>query len=682
VTIQPFKIKLRTNIDYDGIQRALIWSGNTAKSDDMAKSDDEVVAARDSSTPPSVPAALRPWQDVFATMAPEHLRILGQLVTDLRALIDEPQWTAPQPRGEFDHYDGITNRGDMERLLASEWIWRDLDDQEFLRRFAERELLYHHVRQRTPTETACIAVILDSGPWMLGRPRLVALAALICIGRIALRDNLRLLWRSNSTASASWNEGFGFDAIQRLLTEVSATSLSNEEVEHHLADLTKAATGAALMRCYVIGPRHSPAAAAQATRIAITEKPRLDGEGNPVFDAEVALETMLGHKRRIRLPLPPDKEAAALLRHPFLVPKPAKAVSPDSAVFDQNWALRHVAAFDSGNILLLDQPGGILVIHHDQNFFLPIRQHETLLGIHVDSDGLTTARLLRYLGFSRLIVEQYARFKTTILLFELRLKNDAPLLQSRPAPHTIPLMGQPGRRSRFWIYAPDGRPYEISRDGVRPCAMLNRLTIVKSMSGYIIVRNRAGSLSVRSLEASYSKPGRSRPAGQALATFDIGLRSDTRLDAEDVLFNPAHMLLAVRTGRIWRSYGWAFNPIPSSFSVAEDDRLLDIHHCEENSHGRNIFWSGLQGGRFYLTRWDNEERYFPGLVGHLDFRTDLVVHSRACELHAEDGAESEAAASPVLVELDADGFPGRLLDGDFGLIDVAQSLARAQCLRP
>ena len=619
-----------------------------------------------SSTPPSVPEALRPWQDVFGRMPPEHLRILGQLIAELSLLIDEPQWNVPQLRGEFDSYDGIANRGEMERLLASEWLWRDLDAEEFLRRFAESELFYHRVRHRAPTETNAIGVIIDAGPWMLGRPRLVALAALLCLGRLAHRDNLRLIWRSNSLLAApTWNEGFALDAVERYLTEVSSTNLVETDIERHMADPPEAAQAPTRMRWYVIGPRQYDLDTEHATQIAIAERPTFDREGQFVVEADVSLRTTRGRYREITLPYPQEKAAAALLREPFLEPKVEKAAPKRSTkagvekADDQSWALRHVAAYQGGSFVLLEQPDGILIIDWEGSgsFFLPVAKHETLMGIHFDVGGLTTARLLRYSDFSRLIVEQYPNFESAKLLFELRLKNSEPLCQGEHRPHTLPLMERPGQLPMFWLYAPNGEPYVIAQNGVRRYLQLKRTTIVKCMSDCIIVRRRDGSLSVRAMKDC-----------ELLATFDIRLSPTHRLDPRDVLLNPAEMLLAVKKQQHWIAYDNGSSQA-WTISTSSSTQLLYV----SNIHADEISCAALDNGRLIYKHWDMEDRQLANVGSH-DFRFDLAVHSRG-------------SSYPVYVELDEQGFPKRLMRfvGGSDTCDVqvvADRRAEAKCLRP
>jgi len=624
------------------------------------------------STPPSVPEALRPWQDVFSRMPPEHLRILGQLMADLSLLIDEPQWAVPQSRGEFDSYDGIANRGEMERLLASEWVWRDLDAEEFLRRFAESELFYHRVHHRAPTETKAIGVIIDSGPWMLGRPRLVALAALLCLGRLAHRDNLRLVWRSNSLlASKTWNEGFGLDAVKRYLTEVSSTNLAEADIEQQMADPPESAQAPTQMRWYVIGPRQYDLDTERATQIAIVERPTFDREGQFVVEADVSLRTTRGRRRDVTLSYPREEAAAALLREPFVEPKVKKAASKRSAneqADEQSWALRHVAVLGGGTQALLKQPGGILVTDYDgASFFLPVRQHETLVGIRVDDTGLTTARLLAYADFSRLIVEQYPNFGTAKQLFELRLKNSEPLCQGEHRPHTLPLMARPGWKPIFWVYAPNGEAYEISRAGVRPYSMLKGTRVVKCMSDCVIVRRRNNLLSVRPMEGS-----------QPLATFNVGLTHNDELDAQDVVFNPAEMLLAVKKEGDWKVYGKPLSP--QSLSVEETFQLLHIYRQGSDSprNRTTICCAGLGSGYLVYRAWSTGDRRF-SCLRRRDRRFDLAVHS-------------SGLLYPVYVQLDEYEFAKRLMyineddeergGGDCDEADIADEMAEAKCLRP
>jgi hypothetical protein len=92
-------------------------------------------------------------------------------------------------------YADVATRGLPEQILPAQFA---LDDLEFLRRFAERELLYYHREEpRTPKAEELI-VVLDQGVRTWGDVRLVLAAAAIALGRQAARR--RLTWLVATTA--------------------------------------------------------------------------------------------------------------------------------------------------------------------------------------------------------------------------------------------------------------------------------------------------------------------------------------------------------------------------------------------------------------------------------------------------------------------------------------------------
>ena len=88
---------------------------------------------------------------------------------------------AQQPTGG---YADITTRGQLEQLLPAQFV---LDDIEFLRRFAARELLYYdREAPRAPTAEELL-IVLDQGVRTWGDVRLVLTAASLALLRRANR---------------------------------------------------------------------------------------------------------------------------------------------------------------------------------------------------------------------------------------------------------------------------------------------------------------------------------------------------------------------------------------------------------------------------------------------------------------------------------------------------------------
>jgi hypothetical protein len=96
-------------------------------------------------------------------------------------------------------YSDLTNRGQPEQILPSQFA---LEPMEFLRRFAERELLYYRreePRQRTGEE---LVVLLDQGVRTWGDVRLVLSAAVLALGKGAVGRQVRFQLAATSSGGA------------------------------------------------------------------------------------------------------------------------------------------------------------------------------------------------------------------------------------------------------------------------------------------------------------------------------------------------------------------------------------------------------------------------------------------------------------------------------------------------
>ncbi|WP_169981309.1 hypothetical protein [Tautonia rosea] len=87
-------------------------------------------------------------------------------------------------------YADLANRGAPERLLLSQLA---IDAEEFVRRFAERELLYYQREEPHAEESETLVVLLDQGVRTWGGIRTVLAAAVVALAGLADRRGVRLL---------------------------------------------------------------------------------------------------------------------------------------------------------------------------------------------------------------------------------------------------------------------------------------------------------------------------------------------------------------------------------------------------------------------------------------------------------------------------------------------------------
>src|SRR6187399_1615164 len=132
-----------------------------------------------------LPPSLVPWR-VQLERFPEEIALgLAPLVQRLAAAVG-PLASAYLGSEQPDGFDGVSPRGEYQRLLASEWLLADEEPDEFLRRAAMREHLFLRLAERDPKGCKRSIALFDAGPSQLGSPRLAHLAMLAVLERRAL----------------------------------------------------------------------------------------------------------------------------------------------------------------------------------------------------------------------------------------------------------------------------------------------------------------------------------------------------------------------------------------------------------------------------------------------------------------------------------------------------------------
>jgi hypothetical protein len=92
-------------------------------------------------------------------------------------------------------YADVTTRGRPEQILPSQFA---IDDIEFLRRFAENELLYFHREEPQAPLTEELVLLLDQGVRTWGKVRHALAASGLALARLSGRKKLRLLLTSTA----------------------------------------------------------------------------------------------------------------------------------------------------------------------------------------------------------------------------------------------------------------------------------------------------------------------------------------------------------------------------------------------------------------------------------------------------------------------------------------------------
>jgi hypothetical protein len=148
----------------------------------------------------------RSLQGVLAELATQA-RLSGAIpyVAQLVSALTLPPRRLAQHELPLGGYADVTTRGQPEHILPSQYA---LDDLEFLRRHAERELLYYRREEPHVQTREELVVLLDQGVRTWGTVRLVLAAALFALGKFADRRHLPF------QMAVSNNGGAPFDPLR------------------------------------------------------------------------------------------------------------------------------------------------------------------------------------------------------------------------------------------------------------------------------------------------------------------------------------------------------------------------------------------------------------------------------------------------------------------------------------
>jgi hypothetical protein len=124
-----------------------------------------------------------------------RLRAAVPLVRRFVSALSLPPRRHTPPRLPIGGYADVTTRGDPERLLPSQFA---LDPDEFVRRFAEHELLFFRREDPHERKREHLALVVDQGVLTWGPVRLALGAAVLAFGRLAARRGLSFSVRCGS----------------------------------------------------------------------------------------------------------------------------------------------------------------------------------------------------------------------------------------------------------------------------------------------------------------------------------------------------------------------------------------------------------------------------------------------------------------------------------------------------
>lgn len=285
-----------------------------------------------------------------------------------------------QQDGEFVGFDGIENRGRLSNLLESEWLLRELDPDDFVRRVSEGEVMFRRLDFKGTGAKETLCVVLDCGPWMLGKTRIVALAALFHLALRADRIGARLLWTVPGIAKG-WSEDLTRENIRVFLGRVVQDKITFDTINAVMEDIPGRAK-----ECWYVG-------AAQTKHV--TQHPEITGSilAGALYGAdEITVQiTSRGRHSTLSLTPPPDTDIVTALRRPF---EPERKIEASRDIgahdlsthpFHRDWLLDRF-----NQAVLIHYGGGVLwyrFAHNKKPIWLAIPEGKTLLGVQPQSGG-------------------------------------------------------------------------------------------------------------------------------------------------------------------------------------------------------------------------------------------------------------------------------------------------------
>lgn len=167
-----------------------------------------------------------------AEVAPGIERLAKRL-----ALVMDEQHTPIAGEREPNGYAGISRRGDLKRMLLSDWALSDIEPDEFMRRLVSSELSYLDIERVEPRPPGQVAVLFDSGPRQAGAPRMAHLAGLVVLERRARANHVQLMTGHLSNDAVTWHSGALTELFELWLASRSARRPVQADVDRWVEEL-------------------------------------------------------------------------------------------------------------------------------------------------------------------------------------------------------------------------------------------------------------------------------------------------------------------------------------------------------------------------------------------------------------------------------------------------------------
>jgi hypothetical protein len=577
-----------------------------------------------------LPPAYAHFQPIVEKLSMELRETLaGQLaqLEPLIHLIDEP---ALSPRGDMTGLGSLTRHGDLSNILQSELLLRTEAPLEFLRRIAETETLYHEKEYQDDGTKRIMRLMISVGPGMLGYGRILSLAALFFLSRIAHLRQEALHWCYLPNAQGPvWFDEISVNTIKRFLKTASFQEMTVDDVQGareiwlRLNAAKKGKPQPATID-WIIGAYPHDSRAAKS--LAVVQSLRAIGYRLDPPEEEKPRTALLFLKRSGKahrptsFAFPDDKICLSALNKPFAPIKPTETAAQVPVTVAKrmgNWAPHYISA-PGGKAKFVKIPGGILILFHGTTqgfkgqYFLPMAQNSRIAGLRLKEQKLhillqTVAGQQEQLEYS-VVGLSFDGIKPVVGRTQTKALPAAQFFreQSRYALPVLPGDSNPS------FHGTNGKPFTLhfGPEDSQFTANMDASAVIYSNGQHRVVRAEAGGIQIlRTLRANNS------------TVHEFSLDSVTFDEAK------LHAMLYVSThGQLAFSLAPNVWTLPGQCTLRFEGAVKQISpalNCEFASYERPL---SIRRGRdeIYATVWSDAQAGGDGSIRNLQIRNDRI----------------------------------------------------------
>lgn len=142
----------------------------------------------------ALPGPLARWSPLVADFPKDVALTLAPWMESLSRALGPLRAHTVVGEGDPDGVDGVTRRGPFDRLLDTERLLATEVPDEFVRRAAQSELLFHALALKETKPPRASLMLVDAGPAQIGAPRLAHLAIVLVLAARAREAGARFAW--------------------------------------------------------------------------------------------------------------------------------------------------------------------------------------------------------------------------------------------------------------------------------------------------------------------------------------------------------------------------------------------------------------------------------------------------------------------------------------------------------